>query len=78
MPITDSDYKQAGQQIVDMLGERGKNMERDDLICFVYNNAIGDAAKFVYDLAPHNPLVASTLLGASKDIREKLTLRKDE
>lgn len=76
MPVPIADRKRASKKIVGALRERTSELEGDDLIRFVYNQAIDDASKYASDLAPRNPMSSSTLYAVAKEIRETLPLLK--
>lgn len=53
--------------ILEVLQSQTENMSEVDRIRHVYNEAIDDAANFLRDLAPQNPMHAATLLSAEKE-----------
>lgn len=55
--------------IVQVLKKQTAAMSEEDRILHVYNEAIDDAANFLRDLAPHNPMQATTLLSAEREVR---------
>lgn len=61
--------------ILTVLQSDTASMSEADRIRHVYNEAIDDAANFLRDLAPHNPMQAATLLSAEQEVR-RLALAK--
>ncbi len=63
---------QDARKIIDVLIERSTDKDDWERTRYVYNNAIEDAANFLMDLIPHNPLNASALNAATNEIRKWL------
>lgn len=78
MPVPIAERKKASKIITDLLRVKTSNLESDDLIIYVYNEAIDDAAKYASDLAPHNPMYASTLYAVANEIRDLSLLKPEE
>lgn len=74
--ITEMDIERASKNIINALRKMTEDLEGDDLIRYVYNKAIEDAANFAVDVAPRNPMASSTLYAIANEIREKLPLAK--
>lgn len=79
MPVPIEEREKASKLIAEFLRVKTSELELegDDLIRYVYNEAIDDAAKYASNLAPHNPMYASTLYAVAKEIRD-LSLLKPE
>ena len=71
----DVDMVAASAAVVQALLDRGAGKSPEDLVRYVYYEAIDDAANFARDLAPHNPLQASTLRAVETELRHWLCLR---
>ncbi|NGX43708.1 MAG: hypothetical protein K940chlam7_02008 [Chlamydiae bacterium] len=69
------DYEKASEKIIGVLRNRSYDKKGDDLIRYIYNEAIDDAANFIRDLAPKIPPKANTFYLAEKAIRHWLRLR---
>ena len=69
------DFAAASTGIVRVLLERADGKTGEDLVRFVYNQAIDDAANFAQDLVPHNPTQAGTLRAVGQELRHWLVLR---
>jgi hypothetical protein len=69
------DFVRSSAGIVRVLLERANGKTGEDLVRFVYNEAIDDAANFAQDLVPHNPMQSSTLLAVGQELRHWLVLR---
>jgi hypothetical protein len=69
------DFAAASTGIVRVLLERADGKTGEDLVRFVYNQAIDDAANFAQDLVPHNPAQAGTLRAVGQELRHWLVLR---
>lgn len=63
--------------IVTALVDRSSGMSESERVRYVYNQAVDDAANFLRDLAPHNPMQATVLLSAERELR-RLTLSKEQ
>lgn len=55
--------------IIGVLSDQTASMSPQDRIRHVYNEAIDDAANFLRDLAPHNPMQSAVLLRAEQQVR---------
>lgn len=75
MTTTTIDFEKASQKIIRVLRNRSDGKEGEELIRYIYNQAVDDAANFLHDLAPQNPMQSSALLGAEKEVRHWLRLR---
>lgn len=53
-----------------------KNLEGDDRIRFIYNNAIEDAISFVRDMGNSNPDIRLACMRLENEMREWLPLRE--
>lgn len=78
MPVPIEERKKASKIITDLFRIKTINLEGDDLIRYVYNRAIDDAAKYASNLAPHNPMASSTLYAVANEIRELSLLKPEE
>jgi hypothetical protein len=75
LPQSAPDFKNSSAGIVRVLLERADGKTGEDLVRFVYNEAIDDAASFARNLAPHNPAHAITLVAVEAELRHWLVLR---
>jgi len=75
LPQTAPDFERSSAGIIRVLLERANGKIGEDLVRFVYNEAIDDAATFARSLASHNPAHAITLVAVEAELRHWLVLR---
>jgi hypothetical protein len=68
---------QEATKIPHIILERAKHLNGVELVRFVYNEAIDDAANFARDLAAHNPEQSLCLKAAGHSIRKWLMIPGD-
>lgn len=70
------DFEKATKGIINALIKRSDVFDtHEEIIKFVYNNAIDDAANFARDMAKSNPQHTLAFQALEKEIRHWLTLR---
>lgn len=80
--FTDAELKERKREesafIITVLLAESAGMTEAERVRHIYNEAIDDAANFVRDMAPLNPMFAMCLKASENSIREFLPLLPDD